>query len=238
MLTVDRRVEAKAGREVNADALRPHPPHRHAACRGLLHPARGPARRDRRAGPAGVHLRRARQGDRPLAPTSAARSSPTRSAAGSASPTSTGPRRSSPTRRRRSTPPSRSRTAPGRRAPMHVLPDAGHAAAGRSSRPAPNAVQRPAASSSAPRRCSTIDGYEAQLRHQAVRPADRLGLVLLASPSRCSSLLDIIFQLRRQFRRRHPDRHRDRQGGVLPAGQQELLLDGQDEGRAAADGAR
>ena len=42
----------------------------------------------------------------------------------------------------------------------------------------------------------------------------------------------------RQFRPRDPDRHRADQGGVLPARQQILRLDGEDEGGAAADGRR
>ena len=40
----------------------------------------------------------------------------------------------------------------------------------------------------------------------------------------------------RQFRHRHPDRHRAGQDPVLPARQQVLRLDGEDEGGAAADG--
>src|SRR6185369_6185093 len=38
------------------------------------------------------------------------------------------------------------------------------------------------------------------------------------------------------FRARDPDRHRDREAPVLPARQQVLRLDGQDEGGAARDG--
>ena len=40
----------------------------------------------------------------------------------------------------------------------------------------------------------------------------------------------------RQLRPRRPRHHRAREGGVLPAGQQELRVDGQDEEAAAGDG--
>ena len=47
--------------------------------------------------------------------------------------------------------------------------------------------------------------------------------------------IDWIYQPRRQFRRRHPDRHRADQDHLLPARQQVLRLDGEDEGGAAGD---
>ena len=46
----------------------------------------------------------------------------------------------------------------------------------------------------------------------------------------------LLLQAGRQFRHRHPDRHRHRQAPVLPARQQILRLDGEDEGGAAGDG--
>ena len=70
---------------------------------------------------------------------------------------------------------------------------------------------------------------------QPFRSADRLGLVLFhhqADVPRHRLLLPS----GRQFRHRHPDRHRAGQAPVLPARQQVLRLDGEDEGGAAADG--
>ena len=69
---------------------------------------------------------------------------------------------------------------------------------------------------------------------QPFRSADRLGLVLLhhqADVPRARLLLPP----RRQFRPRNPDRHGHRQAPVLPARQQVLRVDGEDEGGAAAD---
>ena len=81
---------------------------------------------------------------------------------------------------------------------------------------------------------ATVDGYDKQLSAQPLRAADRLGLVLfhhqaVVQPDR------LHLPLGRQFRRRDPDRHRADQGRVLPARQQVLRLDGEDEGGAAAD---
>ena len=70
---------------------------------------------------------------------------------------------------------------------------------------------------------------------QPLRSADRLGLVLFHHQAAVQS--DRLFlPAGRQFRRRHPDRHRADQARLLPARQQVLRLDGQDEGGAAADG--
>ena len=69
---------------------------------------------------------------------------------------------------------------------------------------------------------------------QPLRPADRLGLVLLHHQAAVHGDR-LVLQAGRQFRRRHPDRHGADQGRVLPARQQVLRLDGQDEGGAAAD---
>jgi YidC/Oxa1 family membrane protein insertase len=78
----------------------------------------------------------------------------------------------------------------------------------------------------------TIDAYDKALGPQPLRAADRLGLVLLHHQADVQS--DRLFlPLDRQFRARDPDRHRDRQAPVLPARQQVLRLDGQDEGGAA-----
>ena len=69
---------------------------------------------------------------------------------------------------------------------------------------------------------------------QPLRPADRLGLVLLHHQADVSGdRLDL--PPARQFRRRDPDRHRPDQDAVLPARQQVLRLDGEDEGGAAGD---
>ena len=71
-------------------------------------------------------------------------------------------------------------------------------------------------------------------RPQQIRSADRLGMVLFhhqaAVPGHGPDL-----PLDRQFRRRDPDGHGAAQGPVLPARQQVLCIDGEDEGGAAAD---
>ena len=69
---------------------------------------------------------------------------------------------------------------------------------------------------------------------QPLRAADRLGAFLLHHPA------DVLgdrphLPLRGQFRRRDPDHHGHHQGHLLPARQQVLRLDGQDEGGAAGD---
>ncbi len=51
-------------------------------------------------------------------------------------------------------------------------------------------------------------------------------------------LIDFIYKYRRQFRRGDPVRHRDRQGGVLPARQPELSLDGEDEAHCSRNSPR
>ena len=124
---------------------------------GLLHPARGPDRRDRRRGPAGGHLLQDRRG---RAPKTVER----RPAAGSASPTSTGRRPSIPDqtepgarRASRHRPARRAQDLPGRlpvATPITVAAGA-------------HASSQSAGCSPAPRRCSVIDGYEVKSRHQA-----------------------------------------------------------------------
>ena len=70
---------------------------------------------------------------------------------------------------------------------------------------------------------------------QPFRSVDRLGLVLLHHQADVPRHR-LFLPSRRQFRHRHPDRHRAGQDSVLPARQQILRLDGEDEGGAAADG--
>ena len=74
-----------------------------------------------------------------------------------------------------------------------------------------------------------------EVRHRQVRPHDRLGLVLVLHQA---AVLAARVALRpaRQFRPVDPGADRDREGGVLPAGQQVLCGDEQDEGAAAGDG--
>ena len=81
---------------------------------------------------------------------------------------------------------------------------------------------------------AAIDGYEKNARHQALRAADRLGLVLFHHQA--DVLRDgLDLQACRQFRHRDPGRHAAAEGRVLPARQQILRLDGEDEGGAAGD---
>ena len=70
---------------------------------------------------------------------------------------------------------------------------------------------------------------------QPLRAADRLGLVLFHHQAAVpGDRLDL--PPGRQFRPRDPDRHRADQDRLLPARQQVLRLDGEDEGGAAGDG--
>ena len=81
----------------------------------------------------------------------------------------------------------------------------------------------------------TIDAIGEKYNIDRLRPDDRLGLVLF--PDQADVLAARLAQgPRRQFRRRHPDRHRAGQAAVLPARQQVLRLDEQDEEAAAGDG--
>ena len=69
---------------------------------------------------------------------------------------------------------------------------------------------------------------------QPLRAADRLGLFPLHHQADVpGDGLDL--SPGRQFRRRHPDHHRPDQDHLLPARQQVLRLDGEDEGGAAGD---
>ena len=78
-------------------------------------------------------------------------------------------------------------------------------------------------------------GLRREARRRAVRPADRLGLVLVHHQAAVqAAALAGLFA--RQLRPRHPRHHRAREGRVLPAGQQELRVDGQDEEASAGDG--
>ena len=79
-----------------------------------------------------------------------------------------------------------------------------------------------------------VDNYDQRAQAQPLRAADRLGLLLLHHQAAVpGDGLDL--SPRRQFRRRHPDRHRHHQVLLLPARQQVLRLDGEDEGGAAGD---
>ena len=71
-------------------------------------------------------------------------------------------------------------------------------------------------------------------RPQPLRASDRLGLVLFHHQA---AVLDdrLAVQVAGQFRARDPRGHRHHQDRVLPARQQILRLDGEDEGGAAAD---
>ncbi len=71
-------------------------------------------------------------------------------------------------------------------------------------------------------------------RAEPLRAADRLGLVLFHHQADVQGDR-LLLPLDRQFRPRDPDRHRPDQDPVLPARQQVLRLDGEDEGGAAGD---
>ncbi len=72
--------------------------------------------------------------------------------------------------------------------------------------------------------------------HPEIRPPDRLGLVLL--PDQADVFRARLFlQARRQFRRGHPHRHVLHQARALPARQQILRVDEQDEEARAGDAA-
>ena len=80
----------------------------------------------------------------------------------------------------------------------------------------------------------TVDAYDKALGLEPLRTADRLGLVLFHHQADVQG--DRLFlPLDRQFRLRDPDRHGADQDPVLPARQQVLRLDGEDEGGAAGD---
>ena len=81
---------------------------------------------------------------------------------------------------------------------------------------------------------ATVNALRFRAASQPFRAADRLGAFLLHHPA------DVLgdrphLPLRGQFRRRDPDHHGHHQGNLLPARQQVLRLDGQDEGGAAGD---
>ena len=82
---------------------------------------------------------------------------------------------------------------------------------------------------------AVVDGYDKAARPQPLRAADRLGLVLLHHQADVHGRSTGSIQLRRQFRPRDPARHRADQDRLLPARQQVLRLDGEDEGGAAGD---
>ena len=80
-----------------------------------------------------------------------------------------------------------------------------------------------------------ISDYETEVRHRQVRPHHRLGLVLVLHPAAVLAAR-VALRAARQLRPVDPGADGDRQGGVLPAGQQVLCGDEQDEGAAAGDG--
>ena len=80
-----------------------------------------------------------------------------------------------------------------------------------------------------------IEAYQEKLQRQELRSADRLGLVLVHHQAAVQAAA-LAVPGARQLRPRHPRHHRAREGRVLPAGQQELRVDGQDEEAAAGDG--
>ena len=72
------------------------------------------------------------------------------------------------------------------------------------------------------------------IQAQPLRAADRLGLLPLHHQAAVPGD-GLALPLLRQFRRRHPVDHRHHQDLLLPARQQVLRLDGEDEGGAAGD---
>ena len=81
---------------------------------------------------------------------------------------------------------------------------------------------------------ATVDGYDKALELNRFELLIDWGWFYFITKPMFKAI-DCLFQLVRQFRHRHPDRHRARQVAVLPARQQILRLDGEDEGGAAGD---
>ena len=90
----------------------------------------------------------------------------------------------------------------------------------------------------APVRRRQGSGHRRRLRpgtqSQPFRAADPLGYFYFVTKPMFLAM-DWILSPRRQFRRRHPDHHGHHQDHLLPARQQVLRLDGEDEGGAAGD---
>ena len=74
-----------------------------------------------------------------------------------------------------------------------------------------------------------------EARHRPLRPHDRLGLVLVLHQADVLAAR-VALRADRQLRRLDPDPDRDREGDLLPARQQVLCGDEQDEAAAAGDG--
>ena len=211
----------RAARPVDAAALWPDPAARQARGRRLFGAARGLCRR----ASATVRCRRS---PTPTSTRPPASPRPTRAtAAGSASPTNTGPRRSFPSR---PLPIEARFSASGAAQPEDYQTD--FLGPGRPSLRAPrrndDARLRRRERSQHDRRLPD------QVWHQEVQSDDRLGLVLFHHPA------DVLadrrdLQIRRQFRRRDPDRDRARQARLLPARQPQLPVDGENEEDPAAD---
>ena len=203
-------------------ALRARPAPRQADCRRLFGAARGLCRRDRRR-------RRAAKSPTRTSRRRPARSTPSRAtAAGSASPTNIGARRSFPTQ----TAPIEARfSASGTVQPVDYQADF----LGKEQTVAPGATVETTTRVFAGAK-EVVDDRQLrrQARHQEVRSDDRLGLVLFHHQADVpADRRDL--QIRRQFRRRDPDRHGPGQARLLPARQSLLPVDGEDEEDPAAD---
>ena len=183
---------------------------RHAQDAGILHPARGTDRRAGRCGPAGAQLCRPAQGrrhedlqaDRRLA-------GPDRQVLGGCPDPRPEDALSGDLQRHQ-----------GRQGPLSDrLP-----AQQRRHRPTRKPQQRDREQSVRRRQAGDPDrGLQGEARRQAVRPADRLGLVLFhhqAAVQAAALALPAVRQLRAGDSRHH----RSRQGCLLPAGQQELRV--------------
>ena len=183
---------------------------RHAEGRGLLHPARGPDRRARRQGAARVELQRRAQGrrDQDLQADDGRLARHHRQVLGGCP----HPRPQGGLRRQ-----ARRHQAGQQR----VLPDRLSAGCGGDpGRGQEVGDQQPVCR----RQADDADrGLPGKAQRQAVRPADRLGLVLFHHQAAVQAAA-LAEPDARQLRPRHPRHHRARQGRVLPAGQQELRV--------------
>ena len=156
-------------------------------------------------GDAGSHLRQHRQGDRQGRGLSRA------TAAGSASPTNIGARRSFPDQ---TAPIEAHFSASGAAQPADYQADF----LGKEQTVAPG-VRRDDDPRLRRREGSLHDQrLRGQARHQEIQSDDRLGMVLLHHPADVPADRHDL-QIRRQFRRRDPDRHGDGQARLLPARQ-------------------
>ena len=193
---------------------------RHAEARGLLHPARRPDRRARRAGPAGGHLQLDRRQEE--------RSPSRRPTPGSASPTSTGRRRCMPD------------TKADLQARFSVGPvgtqktyQTDYLGDAQTVAPGATATHNTRLFAGA-KEVAVVDGYEKQL------DLNRFDLLIdwgwfyfITKPMFLA--IDWIYHRVGNFGVAILIDHRADQDRVLPARQQVLRLDGEDEGGAAGD---